>query len=65
MEAAHFSTDALEVLVDADLGKALGMLLAGIIEHLPLYVDVVRPILGFEKGRLGEARPYGSDHEGH
>lgn len=63
-EAAHLPADVLKVLVDADLGKTLGVFLAGLVEHLALNVDVMRPVLGLEEGGLGKARPNGSDQEG-
>ena len=49
------SADVLKVLVDANLGKALGMLLTGLVEHLALNVNVMRPVFGLEEGGLGKA----------
>lgn len=64
MEAAHLPADVLEVLVDANLGETLGVLLAGLVEHLALDVDVVRPVFGLEEGGLSEAGSDGTDQEG-
>lgn len=64
VEGAHLAADALEVLVDADLGETLGVLLAGLIKHLALDVDVVRPVFGLEEGGLSKAGPNGADEEG-
>lgn len=64
MEAVHLPADVLEVLVDAHLGKTLGVLLAGLIKHLALNVDVVRPVFGLEEGGLCEAGSNGTDQEG-
>ena len=44
--AVHLPADVLKVLLDANLCEALGVLLAGIVEHLALDVNVVRPVLG-------------------
>lgn len=64
VEGVHLATDVLEVLVDANLGETLGMLLAGLIEHLALDVDVVRPVFGLEEGSLSKAGSDGTDEEG-
>lgn len=65
VEGLHLAADVLEVLVDANLGETLGVLLAGLVEHLALDVDVVRPVFGLEEGGLSEARSNGADEEGH
>lgn len=54
---------ALKELLDADLGKAPGVLRARLIEQLPLDVDVVGPVPALQEGGLGEAGPEGSDQE--
>lgn len=64
VEAAHVAADALEVLLDADLGEGLGVLLARLVKELAFDVDVVRPVFGLEEGSLGEAGSDGSYHEG-
>lgn len=64
VEASHLPADVLEILVDANLGEALSVLLTGFIKHLSLNVDVVRPVLGLEEGGLGEAGSNGPDQEG-
>lgn len=65
LEGAHLAADVLKVLVDANLGETLGVLLAGLIEHLALDVDVVRPVFGLEEGGLSKAGSDGADEEGH
>lgn len=65
VEAPHLPADALKVLVDAHLGEALGVVLARLVEHLSLDVDVVGPVFGLKERSLGEARADGPDHEGH
>lgn len=64
VEASHLSADVLKVLLDANLGKALGVLLTGFIEHLAFNVNIMGPVFGFEEGGLGEAWPNSSDQEG-
>lgn len=64
VEALHVPADVLKVLLDAHLGKALGVLFAGIVEHLAFDINVMGPVLGLEEGGLGEARPDGSDQKG-
>lgn len=64
VEALHLSADVLKVLLDAHFGEALRMLLAGLIKHLALNVDVMGPVFGFEESGLGEARSDGPDEEG-
>jgi len=54
---------ALEELLDADLGKAPGVLRAGLVEQLALDVDVVGPVPALQEGGLGEAGPERSDQE--
>lgn len=54
---------ALEELLDADLGKALGMLCTGLIKQLALDVNVVGPIPALQEDSLGEAGPERSDQE--
>ena len=54
---------ALEELLDADLGKALGVLCTGLIKQFALDVDVVGPIPALQEDSLGEAGPEGSDQE--
>lgn len=53
----------LEELLDADLGKAPGVLRARLVEQLALDVDVVGPVPALQEGGLGEAGPEGSDQE--
>ena len=65
VEAAQLcSADVLKVLVDANLGETLGVLLAGLVKHLALNVDVVRPVFGLEEGGLSKAGSDGADEEG-
>lgn len=64
VQAPHLAADALKVLLDADLGEALGVLRARLVEHLALNVDVVRPVLGLEESGLGEAGADGAHQEG-
>lgn len=54
---------ALKELLDADLGKASGMLRTCLVEQLTLNVDVVGPIPALQEGSLGETGPEGSDQE--
>lgn len=63
VEGVHLAADVLKVLVDANLGETLGVLLAGLIEHLALNVDVVRPVFGLEEGGLSKAGSNGADEE--
>lgn len=65
VEVLHLPTHALEVLLDADPGEALGVLRAGFLKHLALDVDVVGPVLGLQENGLGEARPDCPYREGH
>lgn len=48
---------ALKELLDADLGKAPGMLSTRLIEQPALNVDVVGPVPALQEGNLAEARP--------
>lgn len=54
---------ALKELLDADLGKAPGVLCTCLVEQLALDVDVVGPVSALQEGSLAEARPKGSDQE--
>lgn len=64
VETVHLSADALEVLLDAHLGEALGVLRAGLVEQLALDVDVVGPVFGLQESGLCEARSHRPHHEG-
>lgn len=48
---------ALKELLDADLGKAPGVLCTSLVEELALDVDVVGPVPALQEGGLAEARP--------
>lgn len=63
VSSLHVRAHALEELLDADLGKAPGVLGAGLVEQLALDVDVVGPVPALQEGGLGEAGPEGSDQE--
>lgn len=63
VSSLHVRAHALEELLDADLGKASGVLGAGLVEQLALDVDVVGPVPALQEGGLGEAGPEGSDQE--
>lgn len=54
---------ALKELLDADLGKAPGVLRTRLIEQLAFDVYVVGPVPALQEGGLGEAGPNGSDQE--
>lgn len=54
---------ALKELLDADLGKAPGVLSTRLIKQLPLDVDVVGPVSALQEGSLAEARPKRSDQK--
>lgn len=54
---------ALKELLDADLGKAPGVLRTRLVEQLALDVDVVGPVPALEEGSLAEAGPKRSHQE--